>query len=242
MIVYALLHKIQRMDNVGHITLYHGSDHIIKKPLLSVGKSNNDYGQGLYCTESLELAKEWACKQNNDGFVNVYDFDLSNLKILDLNSSDKSILNWIAVLLKNRTFNLDSDYAKIARDYLLDNFYIDTSAYDVVKGYRADDSYFNYAESFISNGLPVKSLSFALRLGRLGEQIALVSEKAFENLEFVDAIPVDKSIYYPKFDSRDKTAREKYRNELSHKLLEPDDIFVMDIIRQGMKNDDLRLR
>jgi hypothetical protein len=224
------------------LILYHGSNHIIKKPQLNIGKLDNDYGQGLYCTEDVELAKEWACKYDTDGFVNVYEFDMSNLKVLNLNDSDKSVLSWIAVLLKNRTFNLDSDFPKMAKKYILEHFYIDTTAYDVVIGYRADDSYFNYAESFISNGLPVKSLTEALRLGKLGEQIALVSEKAFENIKFVEAIPVDRNIYFPKFDSRDKTARKKYKDELSNKLLDSDDVFVIDIIRQEMTNDDPRLR
>lgn len=232
----------KRENSMGKITFYHGSNHIIKAPKLKIGKKNNDYGQGLYCTEDLEIAKEWACKQNSDGFVNVYSFDLENLKILNLNDNDKSILNWIAVLLKNRTFNLNTDYAKMAREYLIDNFYIDTADFDVVMGYRADDSYFNYAESFVANGLPVKSLAKALKLGKLGEQIALVSEEAFEKIEFVKAIPVDKNVYFPRFNTRDKKARKQYKEELSVKLLEKDDIFVMDIIRQGMKNNDPRLR
>ncbi|MGN0459551.1 MAG: DUF3990 domain-containing protein [Ruminococcus sp.] len=227
---------------MGKITLYHGSNHIIKTPKLTMGKKNNDYGQGFYCTEDLELAKEWACKQNSDGFVNVYSFYMGNLKTLNLNDDDKTILNWIAVLLQNRTFNLDNDYGKMAREYLIDNFYINTKNYDVVTGYRADDSYFNYAESFVANGLPVKSLAKALKLGKLGEQIALVSEKAFKQIEFVKAIPVDKTVYFPKFSTRDKNARKQYKDELSFKLLEDDDIFIMDIIRQRMKNDDPRLR
>lgn len=222
--------------------IYHGSNHIIKNPELRLGKTDNDYGQGLYCTEDIELAEEWACKYNTDGFVNVYEFDMSNLKVLDLNGKDKTIINWIAVLLKNRTFNLNTDYAKAAKEYIINNFYIDTAEFDVVTGYRADDSYFSFAESFISNGLPIKSLSKALRLGKLGEQIALISDKAFNAIKFVEAIPVDKGIYFPKFDSRDQKARRQYKEELSNKLLDFDDVFVMDIIRQGMTNDDPRLR
>lgn len=224
------------------LKLYHGSEKIITEPKLTLGKVNNDYGQGFYCTEDIELAKEWACKFNKDGFVNEYELDTSNLKVLNLNTENKTVLNWIAILLKNRTFRLDNDYAKMAKDYLLNNFYIDTSKYDVVIGYRADDSYFSYADSFVSNGLPVKSLSEALRLGKLGEQIALVSDKAFDSIKYVKSISVDCTEYYPKYDERDSKAREKYRNDFSVKELVKDDIFVMDIIRNEMKNDDPRLR
>lgn len=224
------------------ITIYHGSENIIKNPDIKAGKKHNDYGQGFYCTEDIELAKEWACKNERDGFVNAYTLELSDLKVLNLNSDGYTILNWIAILLKNRVFSLDSDIANMARTYIIEHFYIDIKAYDIVIGYRADDSYFSFADAFVSNTLPLSSLNKALRLGKLGEQIALVSEKAFEKLQFIEAIPVDSSIYYPKFSSRDSSARARYRNELAHSQTLLEDIFVLDIIRQEMRNDDVRIQ
>ncbi len=44
-------------------TLYHGSDHIISTPQFHGGKPHNDYGYGFYCTESCEMAKEWAVSE-----------------------------------------------------------------------------------------------------------------------------------------------------------------------------------
>jgi hypothetical protein len=49
--------------------LYHGSDRIIEKPVFGEGKSYNDYGRGFYCTEHVELAKEWACATGGDGYA-----------------------------------------------------------------------------------------------------------------------------------------------------------------------------
>lgn len=224
------------------ITIYHGSENIIKNPDLKVGKKHNDYGQGFYCTEDIELAKEWACKNAHDGFVNAYTLDVSDLKVLNLNSSGYTILNWIAILLKNRVFSLDSDIANMARTYIIEHFYIDTKAYDIVIGYRADDSYFSFADAFVSNTLPLSSLNKALRLGKLGEQIAMVSEGAFEKLQFLEAVSVDSSIYYPKFSSRDSSARMSYRNELAHTKALLEDVFILDIIRQEMRNDDVRIQ
>jgi len=54
------------------ITVYHGSPKIIEKPAFGVGNPQNDYGLGFYCTESVELAKEWACSVETDGFANQY--------------------------------------------------------------------------------------------------------------------------------------------------------------------------
>ena len=130
------------------IVLMHGSDHVIKKPDIRLGKENNDYGRGFYCTRELEMAKEWACKQNCDGFANIYDFDMAGLKTLNLLNGEYTILNWIALLLKNRTFSIDSQIGLDAKEYLIENFLIDTRDYDVIIGYRADDSYFSFANSF----------------------------------------------------------------------------------------------
>ena len=224
------------------MTIYHGSEFIIKNPDLKSGKKHNDYGQGFYCTENMELAKEWACKNDKDGFVNAYTLDISKLKVLNLKSEAYSILNWIAILLQNRVFHLDSPVALRAREYLIEHFAIDTSAYDVIIGYRADDSYFSFADAFLSNTLSLRSLEQALRLGKLGEQIVLVSEEAFEQIKFMEAVSADKSIYYPKFYARDGKARSTYRTEVTNSEILLEDIFVLDIVRGEMKNDDPRIQ
>ena len=82
--------------------IYHGSKNIIEKPTLYGGKETNDYGYGFYCTKEIELANEWACPDNNDGYANEYELDLNCLKVLDLSDKKYHILNRIALLLKNR--------------------------------------------------------------------------------------------------------------------------------------------
>lgn len=224
------------------IELLHGSDHVIEKPDFHLGKTNNDYGRGFYCTRELPMAMEWACKQNTDGFVNKYSLEQDSLKVLNLLDGNYNILHWMALLLKNRTFRLSNEIAIDARDYIIENFSIDLSDYDVVIGYRADNSYFSFAESFVQNGLPLRTLNQALRLGKLGEQTVLISEKAFDNLKFEEMELADKTIYYPKFISRDSGARETYRNEIRKSRSYKDDIFVLDILREEMKNDDSRIQ
>ncbi len=224
------------------IKLYHGSDRIIEKPSYALGKPNNDYGKGFYCTEDIEMAKEWACKENKNGFVNAYEFQTEGLNVLNLLDGKHSILNWIALLLENRTFSLQEQIAFDARDYLIRNFSLDLSQYDVVIGYRADDSYFSYAHAFVSNALPLKSLSEALFLGKLGSQFVLVSKRSFERISFAKATAIDKEEYYAKYISRDLQARSTYQKEIKRRPAYQNDIFVMDILRQGMKNDDPRIQ
>ena len=64
------------------LTVYHGSSKIIKTPIFGVGNKNNDYGLGFYCTESEELAKEWACTFELDGYANKYTLDMKNLTVI----------------------------------------------------------------------------------------------------------------------------------------------------------------
>ena len=224
------------------IKLFHGSDHVINAPKLSIGKPNNDYGRGFYCTLDKEMAKEWACKNNNNGYVNEYAFDDNGLKILNLLDGKHTVLNWVALLLKYRTFTINNEIALDAKKYIIDNFLIDISSYDVIIGYRADDSYFSYAQSFVHNALPLRNLSRALKLGELGTQIVLISEKAFSNLKFVSADSTDKNTYFPRFFARDVHARESYQKDIKKGPSFKDDIFVMDILRDEIKNNDPRLQ
>lgn len=221
--------------------MYHGSEKIIEKPVYGKGNLRNDYGRGFYCTESEELAKEWACSNNKNGFANKYEFDTEGLNILYLNSEKYNILNWLAILTKNRTYWENSTISEVAKKYLAENFMINTTEYDVIIGYRADDSYFSFARDFVSGTISYRQLSEAMKLGNLGEQIVLISEKAFENIRFISNSPADVQIYYKKKKDRDQKARKKYRETKGMESLK-DELFIIDIMREGMKQNDSRLR
>lgn len=92
--------------------------------------------------------------------------------------------------------------------------------YDDIKGYRNE----------------------ALILGKLGKQVVLVSKKAFENLSFQGQIHAEKNIYYPKFIDRDSSARNAYKEQIKKGPSYKDDIFVLDILREEMKKDDVRIQ
>lgn len=224
------------------ITIYHGSENIIKTPQYHSGNPKNDYGYGFYCTENIELAKEWGCSEEKDGFANEYTLDLEELSILNLTEQKYNILNWLTILLQNRTFDLSSEISIAAKDYLLKNFSISYHNYDIIRGYRADDSYFSFANSFLNNTISLQKLNEAMYLGKLGEQIVIKSKKAFSRLSFTGSTSADRSIYYPKKMIRDSEARKTFfemrpESELSN----PEALFVLDIIRGGIKNGDTRI-
>ena len=223
--------------------LYHGSPKAIETPLYGYGSKENDYGLGFYCTQSNDLAKEWACPTVQSGFSNKYELDMNGLRVLHLNSDGYHILNWIAILLQNRIFAKRSPVARQANSYILNEFLPDISGYDVVIGYRADDSYFSYAKDFLNNTISVNQLSQAMKLGELGEQVVLKSEKAFQQIHFQGYEIADGSIYNPRRMARETRARTAYlSNHGADFSMISNEIYVLDIIREGMKNDDPRLR
>ena len=222
------------------MTLYHGSESIIEAPEFGKGARNNDYGKGFYCTENIELAREWACAKNKNGYVNVYEFDLTDLKDLNLNDRQYHILNWLAILADNRTYWQRGSIAEEAKEYIKTHFLLDVSPYDVIIGYRADDSYFSFAQDFVAGVISLEKLSEAMRLGKLGEQIVLKSEKAFEQIKYVRSEIVDREIYYVRKNEREREARKEYRmSKLQKDTI--NQLHMIDIMREGMENDDARL-
>ena len=190
--------------------LYHGSEHIVCKPVYGQGKVYNDYGRGFYCTESADLAREWAVGENRNGFINAYELECEGLDILDLGEDKYGTLHWMTILLENRTFDLPSALASEAKDYLLEHFAVDYKCRDAIIGYRADDSYFSFAQDFLNGTISYRQLGNALRLGNLGQQFVLKSEKAFDRILFCRAERVDSRIWYPRKRLRDRTARREY--------------------------------
>ena len=207
-------------------------------PTFGLGKKNNDFGLGFYCTESDDLAKEWAVSSLRNGFSNRYTLDTEYLNVLNLNSPEYTILNWIAVLVEHRLFTIKTPVARRAKRYLIDNFSVNVNAFDVVTGYRADDSYFDYAESFLNNGISVEQLARAMRLGKLGEQIVIKSKFAFSRLQFQGFDIADKEQYFVLRKARDDEANQLYLDMLEE---ESDGLYIQDIIRGGIRNDDPRI-
>lgn len=220
--------------------IYHGSVNEIETPVFGQGKPHNDYGLGFYCTENLDLAKEWACAVGTDGFANKYELNTDGLAILQLNDKQYHILNWMSILLENRSFNISGGISSRAKQYIVEHFLPDYKKYDVIIGYRADDSYFSYASDFVENTLPLEDLSKAMRLGKLGEQVVLMTKRAFDALTFIVAIPVSGDEYFQKYRDRDSKARSEYR-EMKRDLNPEEGTYIMDIIRQKWENDDARL-
>lgn len=219
-------------------TLYHGSKDMITEPRYGMGREHNDFGQGFYCTGNAELAKEWACTSMRSGFANRYTFDTSDLVFLNLNASGYTILHWMTLLINHRVFRIRNPIAGKAKKYLSAHFFIDLSAYDVIIGYRADDSYYDFADAFLNNAITVEQLARAMCLGKPGEQVVLKSARAFERIRFVSAETAESEVYYPKRKMRDESAALSYQKITEH---DADGLYMIDILRNEVKEDDPRI-
>lgn len=221
--------------------LYHGSKDIIEKPIYGQGKKYNDYGLGFYCTDNIELAKEWGTSFERSGYANRYQIDCTELKILDLNDDKYCILHWLAILLSNREFDTPAGLALEAKEFLKKNFMLDYKEYDIIKEYRADDSYFSFAQDFINGTISYRQLNNAMYLGKLGIQYVLKSKEAFNRIVFDGYEEAEYKEWYAKKMKRDKSARREYF-DVERNRRQRGDIYITQILDEEMSPDDKRLR
>ena len=134
--------------------IYHGSVKIIEKPQYGAGRRDNDYGLGFYCTEDIELAKEWAAADERGGFVNCYEVDENGMSYLnlqqvperrqrlrgaqppaqmgggvDLSTEEEVVLQWMAILVDNRSVRLGSPVERRGKEFLCTHLLPDISKY-----------------------------------------------------------------------------------------------------------------
>ena len=187
------------------------------------------------------MVKEWSVGKDTNGFANKYTVECDGLEILDLNDSQFCILHWLAVLLENREFDAASPLAYQAKEYLLETFRVNYHDCDCMIGYRADDSYFSFAQDFINGTISYRQLNRAMHLGKLGQQFVLKSKRSFERIIFEGYEIAESTEWYIKKMARDQAARREYF-DVERNRIERDELFVTQILSEEMKADDPRLR
>lgn len=209
------INSVKKLILNSEITVYHGTKDINMKPDFNYDNINNDYGKGFYTTPNKELGKEWAYAsytRGNTGYVFTYKINISNLKILNLTELDS--LHWLAELVANRKIDtLGREVLQDTIDRVIDKYKLDTSDYDIILGYRADDSYFAYATDFLLGAIYRDTLESALRNGNLWIQVFIKSKKAFDLIRQIGEPEEVDYRYRDFYIKRDGQAKEKYRTD-----------------------------
>lgn len=194
------------------ITLYHGTSDKIVTPTYGYGNDKHDYGKGFYLTENIELAKEWAvCRPDmKSGWVHKFELDCDGLKILDFQKLN--VLAWLAELMKHRDAADSKRYRMLASKFI-EKYGVDTEDYDVIKGWRADASYFYIAKEFVRDNVDIDILEELLSLGGLGIQYCIKSGQAYSQLheKKEELLIVEYAEFNEKYNERDITARQKMK-------------------------------
>ncbi len=218
-------------------TIYHGSSKILRIPQYGIGNPYNDFGLGFYCTESCELGEEWS----GSGFINTYKLEMRGLRTLDLCGSQFTVLHWLSILLENRAFDLFTSSSHRASDYIQSNFEVDVKGYDAITGYRADNSNFAIAQSFLNDEIGYKVFRNLLVFGETGKQFVVKSRRAYDRLLFNGYELVNDASAYRHAIAKDVKVME---NLTASKNLQnkSDDLYISQFIKEGINQYDSRLR
>ena len=216
--------------------IYHGSEHIVKKPEFGLGNAYNDFGLGFYCSESARSAAAWAVERGRNGFVSAYIINADRLRIINLCSSRYTPLHWLAVLFNFREFDLSSQSSRMAREYIIKYFNVDFQGSDCIVGYRADDVCFKFAQDFIDGKLSYQSLKSYLTVNDSNRQFVLKSNRAFENISFAGYEPALSDVYYA-----DEYSKELNALRSAKTYIRKGDLFIERMIDEEISAYDTRL-
>ena len=222
--------------------IYHGTDHIVRMPVFGAGRQYNDFGLGFYCTESAQYAAEWAVGRDRNGFVSAYSIDPDGLMTINLCGPQYNALHWLSLLLTFREFDLSSDTAHRAREYISKWFSVDYQGCDCIIGYRADNRLFMFAQDFLDGKLSYRDLRDSLS-GDSNRQFVLKSNRAFDRISFAGYSPACAEESFPVRRSRELRAIKKMQQ--AEQRVKPatkeSSLFITDFIEQEVRPYDSRL-
>jgi len=165
------------------MTLYHGSDQIIKTPELRSPTRTLDFGAGFYTTTNKEQAVNFAVKvftrsirkgnAPKGKFISVYEADYENMKkeldILHFKSADETWLDFVMANRRN-TYN--------------------GKKYDIIYGPVANDTIYRTLIAYENGVLSAEDTIARLKVRQLFDQMTFTSERSLSFLKYSDSIEV----------------------------------------------------
>ena len=178
------------------LRLYHGTTKPLDKPFYGGGIGHHDYGNGFYCSEDIEAAKEWACQHADVSmaYVYTYDLDMTGLSLLDMNTLEP--IYWLSSLAQYRYGRAETKAREARRLAFIKLFPINCELYEVIGGWRADDRYFVYLNLFLNSDISYEAVVQAIKLGDVGQQVVLKGRKSYTQIRQIgDKLIVSREDY-----------------------------------------------
>lgn len=158
--------------------LYHGSTVEVRKPAISRGRPNTDFGKGFYATTSYEQAERWAhIRQQRDktakAVVSIYEFedallDDERFSVRRFSGVDSEWLHFIVGCRKQ----------KIHHDF------------DMVMGPVANDRLYLTINMYENGELSEEAAIIQLKSYKLFDQLSFHKKDALRLLRFVESVEV----------------------------------------------------
>lgn len=155
------------------MTLYHGSNTVVKTPKIITVSYPKDFGFGFYTTTNFEQAKKWALRKTENGgpaIVNCYEFSPSDaLRELAFDDMTDAWLDFIAARRRKNA---------------------EPHEYDIVSGPMADDTIWDYVNDFLSGEISREAFFALCKFKYPTQQTSFHTERALQALRFVQALEV----------------------------------------------------
>ena len=157
--------------------LYHGSNIVVKEPLVSSSRKNLDFGPGFYTISDFNQAVSWAKRKSKienskEAFVSCYELDTEKLNVLNINQLNIPNKLWLDYVAKNRRGKFEN---------------ID---YDLVIGPVANDDTFPTILLYIDGYIDADNAIKQLLPQKLKEQYTFKIKDSLTLLKFKKAVAV----------------------------------------------------
>lgn len=144
------------------MTVYHGSREIVEFPEIRTARFNKDFYFGFYCTLFKKQAQRWATRFGGSGFISEYIYTPdSSLKTLYFAEMTEEWLDFIAACRMGTPHD-----------------------YDVVEGPMADDTIFNYVQSFSEGKISGEAFWELAKFKKPTHQISFHTARSLTALKF----------------------------------------------------------
>lgn len=148
--------------------LYHGSKTIVEFPEIRTGRYNKDFYFGFYCTSFKNQAIRWAVRYTGTGVLNEYEYNPN--KDFNIRKFDTMTDEWLDFIVECRS--------GVSHNY------------DIVEGPMADDTIFNYIQSFKDGEITRAAFWELAKFKKPTHQISFHTARALTAIKFLKGYTV----------------------------------------------------